>query len=247
MLLLPSIVLLSLQVVVSILLVIPVPAVRRLGLAVVGFFHIPRAAAVVRTIFGALVVFLLSSIASIQGLLVKAAKAEALNTGDSLRTESALYSEYLQAFITGASLLLVLLDHAVYAAVTEGDKLRVSHDALQRQAKNAGTEYLKLHEKSSGQVDYSAKLAAEEAKVKELRQQTDILRETVTTLQQELEDRRKDKQITETAVKNAEALKRQADGVAQEYDRLLEENDKLRSLLGRVDSKFAQVEGKKSA
>lgn len=104
MLLLPSIVLLSLQVVVSILLIIPVPAVRRLGLAVVKFFLIPRAAAAVRTIFGALVVFLLSSIASIQGLLVKAAKAEALHTGDSLRTESALYSEYLQAFVTGKSL-----------------------------------------------------------------------------------------------------------------------------------------------
>lgn len=73
--------------------------------------------------------------------------------------------------LAGASLLLVLLDHAVYAAITEGDKLRVSHEALQRQAKNAGSEYLKLHEKSSGQVDYSAKLAAEEAKVKELRQQ----------------------------------------------------------------------------
>lgn len=69
----------------------------------------------------------------------------------------------------------------------------------------------------------------------------------MTTLQQELEDRRKDKQVAETAVKNAEALKRQADGVAQEYDRLLEENDKLRSLLGRVDTKYAQVEGKKSA
>jgi FtsZ-binding cell division protein ZapB len=77
--------------------------------------------------------------------------------------------------------------------------------------------------------------------------QVDSLKETISSLQAELEVRAKDKQVAETAVKNAEALKRQADGVAQEYDRLLEENDNLRSLLGRVDSKYAQVEGKKSA
>jgi FtsZ-binding cell division protein ZapB len=77
--------------------------------------------------------------------------------------------------------------------------------------------------------------------------QVDSLKETTSSLQAELEVRAKDKQVAETAMKNAEALKRQADGVAQEYDRLLEENDKLRSLLGRVDNKYAQVEGKKSA
>jgi hypothetical protein len=103
MLLLPSILLLLLQVIVSILLVIPVPAIRGAGLAIVGVFQIPRAAAVVRTLFGALVVFLISSIASIQSLLARAAKAEARQTGDTLRVESALYNEYLQAFVTGMS------------------------------------------------------------------------------------------------------------------------------------------------
>jgi gas vesicle protein/NADH:ubiquinone oxidoreductase subunit 6 (subunit J) len=247
MLLLPSILLLLLQVIVSILLVVPVPAIRSAGLGIVGVFQIPRAAAVVRTLFGALVVLLISSIASIQSLLVRAAKAEARQIGDSLRVESALYNEFLQAFVTGASLLLVLLDHAIYVAIKEGDRLRVSHDALQRQAKNAGTEFLKLHEKSSSQVDSSARLKLQEDKAKELQQQVDSLKETISSLQAELEVRAKDKQVAETAMKNAEALKRQADGVAQEYDRLLEENDKLRSLLGRVDSKYAQVEGKKSA
>jgi hypothetical protein len=67
--------------------------------------------------------------------------------------------------------LLVLLDHAIYVAIKEGDRLRVSHDALQRQAKNAGTEFLKLHEKSSSQVDSSARLKLQEDKAKELQQQ----------------------------------------------------------------------------
>lgn len=67
--------------------------------------------------------------------------------------------------------MLVLLDHAIYVAIKEGDRLRVSHDALQRQAKNAGTEFLKLHEKSSSQVDSSARLKLQEDKAKELQQQ----------------------------------------------------------------------------
>eukprot|EP00898_Chlorokybus_atmophyticus_P000091 jgi/Chlat1/1082/Chrsp110S01572 len=209
MLRLPLYVFVGLEVALVALLMLPIKPVRNLAISTVGLFKSPGGGTLVSTVYAAALGILCAN-----SLFELRSKTNAVRAGaqqsvsQSFIDERDIYNLRETVFLTGSGLLLVGVLRVLHATMRSLERAELSNDALQRQAKNVQTEYLRLQKEAQAQESKEVDVKpGEKSVVEQLRTENEKLQS-----------------------KMEEAWKS-----GLEFRRLLEENEDLKAQLRAID------------
>lgn len=142
-------------------------------------------------------------------------------------TDQVLMAKHLlECTLMGATLFLALMIDRLHHYIRELRLRRKSMEAVKKQTRA-------FEDGKNGNLE----------ELKNLEEETRVLREKVKQLESDLDTRTKDVHAAEA---NSVALRKQSEGFLLEYDRLLEENQNLRNQLQSLDRKFSHSGSKKN-
>ncbi|KAI4298718.1 hypothetical protein L6164_032243 [Bauhinia variegata] len=174
-----------------------------------------RGPVMVKTVSGAVLVLLLSSVYSMIKIKSRGIEEGAVNpTGQVLMAR-----HLLEATLMGAVLFLGLMVDRLHHYLRELRMRIKSMDAVKKQAR--------VHE--------DAKVGNSE-EIKALEEEKSKLRAEVKRLESDFESKSKE---VDNAEANVVALRKQSEGFLLEYDRILEENQNLRNQLQALDWRWS--------
>lgn len=184
--------------------------------------------AMVRTLAGAMIVILASSLTSIMKI-----HARTMQIGSVTPTDQILLKTHmLEASLMGYALFLGLVIHRLHHFLRKIRGLRATVDTLKMQA--GGSQVSPKDEKE--QTNSKA---------------TKLLKGEIAGLRQKLQKLTLDCEMmeneTKSAEENAKSLQKQAEGFLMEYDRLLEDNQNLQNQLSALDKTSSKLDNKKDA
>lgn len=213
---------------VALLLMINIPPFRKVLMKTLDRTKVNSGPAMVRTLAGAMVVILASSVTSIMKI-----HARTMHLGSVTPTDQVLLKTHmLEASMMGYALFLGLVIHRLHHFLHKIRGLRATVDTLKMQA---------------GGAQVSPKDEKEQTNSKA----TKLLKGEIAGLRQKLQKLTLDCEMmeneTKSAEENARSLQKQAEGFLMEYDRLLEDNQNLQNQLSALDKTSSKLDNKKDA
>jgi len=213
---------------VALLLMINIPPFRKLLMKALDMTKMNSGPAMVKTLAGAMVVILVSSLTSIMKIQARTIHLGAVTPTDQIL----LKTHMLEASLMGYALFLGLIIHRLHHFLRKIRGLKATVDTLKMQA--GGTQVSPKEEKE--QNDSKA---------------TKFLKGEIAGLRQKLQKLTLDCEMMENETKSAEAdaksLQKQAEGFLMEYDRLLEDNQNLQIQLSALGKTSSNLDNKKDA
>jgi len=213
---------------VALLLMINIPPFRKLLMKALDMTKMNSGPAMVKTLAGAMVVILVSSLTSIMKIQARTIHLGAVTPTDQIL----LKTHMLEASLMGYALFLGLIIHRLHHFLRKIRGLKATVDTLKMQA--GGTQVSPKEEKE--QNDSKA---------------TKLLKGEIAGLRQKLQKLTLDCEMMENETKSAEAdaksLQKQAEGFLMEYDRLLEDNQNLQIQLSALGKTSSNLDNKKDA
>jgi len=213
---------------VALLLMINIPPFRKLLMKALDRTKMNSGPAMVKTLAGAMVVILVSSLTSIMKIHARTMQLGAITPTDQIL----LKTHMLEASLMGYALFLGLIIHRLHHFLRKIRGLKATVDTLKMQA--GGTQVSPKEEKE--QNDSKA---------------TKFLKGEIAGLRQKLQKLTLDCEMMENETKSAEAdaksLQKQAEGFLMEYDRLLEDNQNLQIQLSALGKTSSNLDNKKDA
>lgn len=213
---------------VALLLMINIPPFRKLLLKAIDRANMNSGPAIIKSLGGAMIVILVSSLTSIMKIQRRIMHLGAVTPTDQIL----LKTHMLEASLMGYALFLGLVIHRLHHFLRKIRGLRATVDTLKMQAGGA-------------QVSPKEEKEQNDSKTRE------VLKGEITGLRQKLQKLTLDCEMMENETKSAEAdaksLQKQAEEFLMEYDRLLEDNQNLQSQLSALDKTYSKLDNKKDA
>lgn len=213
---------------VALLLMINIPPFRKLLLKAIDRANMNSGPAIIKSLGGAMIVILVSSLTSIMKIQRRIMHLGAVTPTDQIL----LKTHMLEASLMGYALFLGLVIHRLHHFLRKIRGLRATVDTLKMQAGGA-------------QVSPKEEKEQNDSKTRE------VLKGEITGLRQKLQKLTLDCEMMENETKSAEAdaksLQKQAEEFLMEYDRLLEDNQNLQSQLSALDKISSKLDNKKDA
>lgn len=213
---------------VALLLMINIPPFRKLLLKAIDRANMNSGPAIIKSLGGAMIVILVSSLTSIMKIQRRIMHLGAVTPTDQIL----LKTHMLEASLMGYALFLGLVIHRLHHFLRKIRGLRATVDTLKMQAGGA-------------QVSPKEEKEQNDSKTRE------VLKGEITGLRQKLQKLTLDCEMMENETKSAEAdaksLQKQAEEFLMEYDRLLEDNQNLQSQLSALDKTSSKLDNKKDA
>jgi B-cell receptor-associated protein 31 len=213
---------------VALLLMINIPPFRKLLMKALDRAKMNSGPAMIKTLAGAMVVILVSSLTSIMKIQARTMQLGAVTPTDQIL----LKTHMLEASLMGYALFLGLVIHRLHHFLRKIRGLRTTVDTLKMQA--GGTQVSPKEGKEQNDSKASTLLKGE---IAGLRQKLQKL-----TLDCEMMENE-----TKSAEENAKSLQKQAEVFLMEYDRLLEDNQNIQSQLSALDKTSPKLDNKKDA
>lgn len=215
---------------VALLLMINIPPFRKLTVKALDRANKNRGPAMIKTLAGAMIVILASSLTSIMKIQTRATKLGAVTPTDQIL----LKTHMLEASLMGYALFLGLVIHRLHHFLRKIRGLRATVDSLKMQA--GGGQVSPKEGKEQNDSDSKAR---------------QVLKGEIAGLRQKLQKLTLDCEQMENETKSVEAdaksLQKQAEEFLMEYDRLLEHNQNLQSQLSALDKPSSKLDNKKDA
>lgn len=208
-LIVPLLGMLAIQIIVAICLIVPLRPTRKFCSAVYLYIRNGPGFYVASTLLLILFVLLGSSIGEIYTSQKSHGTATESDNQSMLLAVTTVKAQF-SSMLCGINILLAILNTRFANEINDHDKLKLSHEALQKQALGLTNEYNRATDKGAKQ---------------ELREDGDHdLQQRVTDLEEELKAAREDKVNAEKLVSD---IKMQSKNLEEAYDTLMREHSKL--------------------